>query len=222
MLALIHGFTPFGEHDLNPSEQLMASVGRTVRRTGHAKGSARVEVVTEVLPVSGQGVSEQVPKLIAEHRPDIWVGVGLAEGRPSLSIEAVAVNLAGWDEPDNDGELLERSPVVREGPAAYLTTLPVEQILEGWRLAGIPGYLSQTAGSFCCNQSFYLAAHTVSELGLPSVVGFIHLPLLPEQVVRPALQPSMAMELQAAGLATVINTSRMSTDDSGPYLRRTL
>lgn len=221
MLALLHGFTPFGEYDPNPSELLMGSVGRAVRRQRGGGGEDRIEVVTEVLPVSGESVAEQVPKLIAQYRPDVWMGVGLAAGRPSLSLEAVALNLAGWVEPDNDGKTLERGPVRADGPAAYLTTLPVEQILDGWRLAGIPGYLSQTAGSFCCNQSFYVAAHAVEELGLRCAVGFLHVPLLPEQVTEPARQPSMAMHLQGAGLAIAVNASRMSTKDSGPYLRRT-
>ena len=213
MIAVVHGFGPFGEHAVNPSELLVQSLA--------ARGEPGL--VTEVLPVSGQRVAQAVPELMRRHRPDLWLGVGLAAGRTALSIEAVAVNLRHWlgDEADTDGVTVDRQPVAKDGPAAYLTTVPVEAILGAWKEAGIPGYVSQTAGSYLCNMSFYTAAHTAGELGLSCMVGFLHVPLLPELVAAPERQPSMARALQASGLDLVIDACRTASDEAGLYLGRT-
>lgn len=243
MIAVVQGFAPFGDLDLNPSEELVLDLARRLQGedlsgdpagrdpTGPAS-AATDRILTEVLPVSWAGVSESVPKLMAEHRPDVWIGLGVAAGRPSLALEAVAVNLADSDQPDNDGVTLARLPVRADGPPAHLSTLPVEAILRAWREAGIPGYLSQSAGSYLCNMSFYLAASSAEQLGLSCRVGFLHLPLFPVQVTDPARQPSMAPELQAAGLRAVIEACRHATltsessqgrhpvEESGLYLRR--
>jgi pyroglutamyl-peptidase len=219
MSVLVQGFGPFGGFDANPSELLVRDLA----------GRADPDTVTTVLPVSRAQVSEEIPRLMARHRPRAWLGVGLAAGRTALSIEAVAVNLADWPESDADydGVSVTRVPVAPSGPAAHLTTLPVERILGSWREAGIPGYLSQTAGSYLCNLSFYAAAQAASELRLECMVGFLHVPLLPELVSAPERQPSMHMALQARGLDLVIAACRAASGSAngsasgGIYLGRT-
>ena len=212
MFAVVQGFGPFGGFPANPSELLVRSLAER----------AEPDITTEVLPVSLRRAAAGVPALMAEHRPRVWLGVGLAAGRTALSVEAVAVNLADWPQAaaDDDGVAVERVPVSTDGPAAHLTTLPVHEILTSWRDAGIPGYLSQTAGSYLCNYSFYAAAQAARELGLACMVGFLHVPLLPELVNEPQQQPSMHMALQAAGLDLVLAACRDAAR-GGIYLGRT-
>jgi pyroglutamyl-peptidase len=211
MRVVVQGFGPFGDFAVNPSELLVRSLAE--------RGDP--DVMAEVLPVSKDRVAGAVPELIKAHRPDLWLGVGLAAGRPALAIEAVAVNLAHWppQRADADGVSVARQPVTADGPAAYVTTLPVEEILDAWRNAGIPGYLSQTAGSYLCNLSFYAAAQAAADLGVECRVGFLHVPLLPELVTEPDRQPSMSMTLQTAGLDLVLAASQRS--GGGLYLGRT-
>jgi pyroglutamyl-peptidase len=208
MFAVVQGFGPFGGFAVNPSELLVRSFAE---RCGP-------DVRTEVLPVSLNRVAAEVPKLMEEYRPRVWLGVGLAAGRPALSIEAVAVNLADWPDSaaDADGVSVARVPVAEAGPAAHLTTLPAGAVLGAWREAGIPGYLSQTAGSYLCNFSFYTAAQAAKLIGLACMVGFLHVPLLPELVTQPEEQPSMSMALQSAGLDCVIDACR-AADAGGIY-----
>jgi pyroglutamyl-peptidase len=209
MGIVIQGFGPFGDFAVNPSELLVRSLAE--------RGDPDVHTV--VLPVSLERTAVEVPRLMAQHRPEAWLGVGLAAGRTALSIEAVAVNLADWpaSEADVDGVSVTRRPIATDGPAAHLSTLPAEPVLAAWRAAGIPGYLSQTAGSYLCNFSFYTAAEAARELGLPCLVGFLHVPLLPELVSQPERQPSMAMALQAAGLDCVLDACRAARS-GGIYL----
>lgn len=209
MFAVVQGFGPFGGFDPNPSELLVRSLAER----------CDPDIRTEVLPVSIDRVRNEVPKLMEESRPRVWLGVGLAAGRPSLALEAVAVNLAGWPESDADadGVSVARMPVASGGSAAHLTTLPAEAILTAWRGAGIPGYLSLTAGSYLCNCSFYAAAEAARQLGLACMVGFLHVPQLPELVDKPEQQPSMSMALQSAGLDLVIEACR-TAEAGGIYL----
>jgi pyroglutamyl-peptidase len=223
VVTVVQGFGPFAAFTTNPAELLVRSLAE---RSG-------ADVITEVLPVSMQRVAAAVPELMARHRPGLWLGVGLAAGRPALSIEAVAVNLAHWpgdeapadaDAPqpaDADGVTVTRQPVAGHGPAAHLTTLPVEHILRAWQEAGIPGYLSQSAGSYLCNFSFYCAAQAAQDLGVACRVGFLHVPLLPHLVTDPQREPSMALALQEAGLDAVLRACKGASGPAGLYLGRT-
>jgi pyroglutamyl-peptidase len=203
MRILVQGFGPFGRFPTNPSELLVRALAARASDGLH----------TEVLETTAARVAEAVPALMAEHRPEVWLGVGLAAGRPSLSIEAVAVNLGCWetDDPENDSEQWPRRPVSGDGPAAYLTSLPVQEILGAWREAGIPGYLSNSAGTYLCNMSFYLATQAAERLGTGCLVGFLHVPQLPGEVTQPASEPSMSFALQQAGLDTVLDVCRAAT-----------
>lgn len=224
MRILVQGFGPFGRFPRNPSELLVRAL------TG--RPAAGDDVRAEVLEATAATVAEAVPALMDEFRPDVWVGVGLAAGRPALSVEAVAVNIGCWETGNRETSDSEaggpesggpetggpgtgsgpwpRRPVSAGGPAAYLTTLPAGEILGAWRDAEIPGYLSHTAGTYLCNMSFYLAAQAAERLGTGCLVGFVHVPLLPAQVTNPASEPSMSFALQQAGLDVVLDTCRAS------------
>jgi pyroglutamyl-peptidase len=215
MKILVQGFGPFSRFAVNPSELLV----RALRDRQPARDGLRAEV----LETTAANVAEAVPALMEDFRPDVWIGVGLAAGRPALSVESVAVNIGAWEtgapeagDTEAGGEPWPRQPVSSGGAAAYLTTLPTEEILGAWRDAEIPGYLSNTAGTYLCNMSFYLAAQAAERLGTGCLVGFVHVPLLPAQVTKPASEPSMSFALQQAGLDVVLDTCRASGRTGGP------
>lgn len=211
MLTLVQGFMPFGSFAANPSQELVEGLGRRVSAAGlgvGGRGAGAGRIVTAVLPTSYAAVSETVPALVDQHRPDVWVGIGLAAGRPSLSVEAVAVNRIASLEPDADGVVVLSASVRVGGPAAYLSTLPLEAVVAAWRAGGIPGCVSMSAGAFLCNMAFYLAAHSAARLGLDCRVGFLHVPLLPDQVADAAVQPSMTLDLQGRGLDVLLEVVR--------------
>lgn len=138
---------------------------------GTALGGARVESV--LLPVDANRAPEVLREALRRVRPDGVLLTGLASGRPQLSLERVAVNVADFRIPDNAGVIRTGEPVVEGGPDAYLTSLPVHGILATWREARVPGYVSDTAGLYLCNQVMYVARHA-----LPHEVacGFLHVP----------------------------------------------
>src|SRR5262249_54008355 len=85
-----------------------------------------------------------------------------------------------------------------DGPDAYFATLPVRAIVAAWHEAGIPGYLSDTAGTYLCNTAMYTALHATVDGELPA--GFLHLPSPPGGVAgRPPPAPGMPLATQVEG-----------------------
>jgi pyroglutamyl-peptidase len=61
-----------------------------------------------------------------------------------------------------------------EGPDARLSTLPLRSILAGRERRGVSGGLSNSAGTFVCNQVLYTLLGECARHGLPG--GFVHVP----------------------------------------------
>src|SRR5579875_2575451 len=139
-VVVLQGFGVFGNHRVNPSERLVRDLVETYPK-------ARASITGRVLDTSAGALAE-IPTLLETYRPDVYLGVGLAAGRAAGAVERVALNLSDYRIPDHDGVTLTEPPVVPGGPAAYWSPLPVPAIREAWRAADIPGYISNTAGTF--------------------------------------------------------------------------
>jgi pyroglutamyl-peptidase len=198
MKLLLTGFPAFADVERNPSEHIVAALD------GSAVGSA--DVVGRILPVSAERTPDAVRAAIAETSPVLSLLLGVAPGRTGLAIERVAVNLFDFPAPDNDGEQPVDVPIAAGGPVAYFATLPLRRIVEAWDAAGIPGYVSDTAGLYLCNAAMYTALDAAASGGPPA--GFLHLPSLPGEVAGQRMpQPSMPLETQIEGVRIALETS---------------
>ena len=191
--VLLTGFDAFGSSDLNPS-WLTAQALQGRRIHGHRVVAARLPTVFLESP-------EHLRALLKQHRPSLVIGLGLAGGRTSLSLERVAINVDDARIPDNAGAQPVDQPISADGPAAYFTRLPIKAMLLALQRAGIPAEVSQTAGTFVCNHVFYALMHALAtRRGFRQVRGgFIHLPYLPQQGT-----PSMPLEDMVRGLRVAI------------------
>jgi pyroglutamyl-peptidase len=190
MRILLTGFEPFGGQSLNPSWE--------VARALHGQTLEGAQLMAVQLPCVFAQALPVLQQALQKHQPDIVMALGQAEGRCDFSVERVAINVMDARIPDNAGAQPVDVPVVASGPAAYFSTLPIKAMVAGLRAAGFPASVSQTAGTFVCNQVFYALQHTLVGLGVHS--GFVHLPLLPEQAANwpgPSL-PSWPLPLQVA------------------------
>ena len=169
MIALVTGFDAFGGDAINPSYE---AVSRLPAHIG------TLNVVTAQLPTSFKRAVFKLRALIQREQPDIVLCVGLAADRPAISIERVAVNLDDARLPDNDGAMPKDKPVVRGGPAAYFSTLPVRRIAARLHAEKIPCELSLSVGAFVCNHVFYALMHLAAQRGKPLRAGFVHVPAL--------------------------------------------
>lgn len=162
-MILVTGFEPFGGLGHNPSAALLdllpeAVGGRPLRKA--------------VLPVDAEALPTALAALHALE-PEAVLHLGLAEKRPQLTLERLAVNLLDFERPDNRGVVRKDTPVVPGGPLALQARFPLKQALSRLKEAGIPTSQSLSAGSYLCNQAFYLSLHHLPEQ-VP--VAFLHLP----------------------------------------------
>src|SRR5699024_4546195 len=108
-------------------------------------------------PVSRRQCIPAVEAAIEQWNPSIVIGVGLADNRPGVCVERVAVNVADFPIRDNEGYLALNETLDPDGPVAYLSTLPIRACVSELREAGLPAQVSNAAGNFCCNMVMYSA-----------------------------------------------------------------
>ena len=199
--VLVTGFEPFGDSPLNPSRDAVAALhGRAIG--GHL-------VVGAELPTVFGASRERLEALLQEHRPRLVLCTGQAGGRPALSLERVAINVIDARIADNAGAQPVDDPVVPGGPAAYFTSLPIKAMHAALQATGLPAEVSQTAGTFVCNEVFYGLMHLLAQPRWRGVRGgFVHLPWLPEQG-----QPALPLEAMVRGLELAIACALATRDD---------
>jgi pyroglutamyl-peptidase len=195
--VLLTGFEPFDQDLINPSWE-------AARQLDGVQLAEDVQIVARRLPCAFATAGECLAELIGELRPVMVIATGLGPGRSDLSIERVAINVNDARIPDNLGAQPVDTAVVVGGPAAYFSTLPIKAMVKAVREAGVAASVSQTAGTFVCNQVFYLLQHALAGTAIRS--GFIHVPPMPEQVTV-AAQPSMALETLVKGLRVAVQAA---------------
>lgn len=159
-------------------------------------------VVSRILPVETSGMRERLQAAIQESGADIVLSLGQAGGRTGVALERVSVNVLDFEQPDNAGVMCTKMPISRGGPDARIANLPFEQIVSRWAGDGVPGYVSNSAGAYLCNQLLYEALGLAEVARLPLAVGFIHLPYLPEQAVAVGAEstPSLSFDLMTRAI----------------------
>ena len=187
---LITGFDPFGGQSINPAWE---AVKRLPERIGVFEVH-KLEIPT-VFGLAAQKVLEEAERC----RPDVIVCIGQAGGRTDVTPERVGINLRDARIGDNAGNQPQEEPIVHGGPDAYFSTLPVKRMAQAIQAAGYPGSVSNSAGTFVCNDVLYSLLHHYA--GTDVKVGFIHVPFLPEQGA-----PNLPLEQTAAALEAAIRS----------------
>lgn len=185
---LITGFDAFGGDHRNPS-------WLAVRALPDVVGNFEIRKL-QIPTVFGKAAA-LVLEEAREFHPDVILCVGQAGGRDAVTPERIAVNIRDARIPDNEGNQPNGDPVADDGPAAYFATVPVKAMAEAIRVAQIPGAVSNTAGTFVCNDTLYALLHHYA--GTTTRVGFIHVPYLPEQGT-----PNLPLEKTIAALTAAI------------------
>lgn len=203
--VLLTGFEPFDQDTLNPSWEAVRLLDETLINDD-------VRIIARQLPCVFSQAPAHLHALIERFTPQMVIAVGLGPGRSDIALERVAINLIDARIPDNQGEQPIDIPVAAEGPTAYFSTLPIKAMVAALRAAGIPATVSHTAGTFVCNQVFYSLQHTLAGSTVRS--GFMHVPLLTEQVALAAsAQPSMSQETLVKGLRVAVSAALNTLHD---------
>lgn len=199
---LLTGYEPFLDMKRNPSmEAIRLLDGREYNE---------YEVVVEEMPMRYAEIRDIIRGLIDKHQPAAVICTGVSSIATDIPVERVAINVGSADGRVNFGyERLDQT-LNPDGPTAYWSTLPIREIMEAIKEAGIPAHISNSAGTQGCNLVFYHLMDIIAEknLGIPG--GFIHVPRLPENAVG-SMNPSMSLldSAKALGIAADLTASKL-------------
>jgi pyroglutamyl-peptidase len=189
MKILLTGFEPFGAATSNPSGEIIKQISGD-------------NIVTAILPVAYTQSAEHLLVLIAEHNPDVVICLGQAEGRTQITPEKVAINLDDARLADNEGVLRNDVKILEAGPDAYFSTLPIKEIVEAIKSAGVPAAISLSAGAFLCNHVFYIVQNKFAGTHVRS--GFVHVPLMDSQAAEFPGLPTMPLDQMVTAVRAML------------------
>lgn len=226
VIGLVTGSAPFAGLPDNPAAELLAEVD------GVTFGGVTMRTVE--LPVSHARLPDLIDALAQEHRPALWVSLGLATGEPVFRLETTAINRVDFGVADNEGARpVGGGPIETAGPAARFATWDAPRLVADLLCEGHPTVVSHHAGTHLCNLVLYCLLGAMARAGLNGPAGFLHLPYSTAQVARflrdgppdgdrapmtPRALPSLPMATQRAALSRVLETLVM--DVSGEPARR--
>lgn len=182
---LVTGFEPFGKYSENSSWAVAEKVT--------ACGVVGAEVMVKRLPVSFAGVGIALRKAVEECCPDVIIMLGQAAGIDYIKLERIAINMMDATTPDNDGYLPDEEPICATGAAALFTNTDIKDLRRVVETHGIPAKVSNSAGLYVCNRTYYEALRLCNERpGMKAL--FVHLPLYEGQPSAAEEQPTMPLD----------------------------
>lgn len=167
---LITGFDPFGGESVNPSWEAVKCLPERI---------GEYELCKLEIPTVFDLASQMVLEKAVEIGPSVILCIGQAGGRAAVTPERIGINVRNARIPDNAGNQPMEEPIIPGGPDGIFATVPVVKMVQAIETAGFPGAVSNTAGTFVCNDTLYRLLHHYA--GTPVRVGFIHVPYIPQQ-----------------------------------------
>ncbi|WP_335582704.1 pyroglutamyl-peptidase I [Paenibacillus bovis] len=214
MKILVSGFEPFGGHTINPTEYLLEVIA------DHNWSDLTLELRTLLLPVHYDECVELLIQAVEEFQPDAVIACGLAEGRTAVSLERIAVNIKSVEPSasyaDNRNARPQDVPIHEGGPDGLFATLPIRRITERLVENGIPAEISNTAGTFICNNTMYGILDYVQQQRPGVLAGFVHFPASTEMALHKPSLPSLPISLMSRALQLIIRTTveQLQTDSA--------
>lgn len=197
-MILVTGFGSYREA-INASGALVQSLRDDLPETlSHLREKLVFEVITcddTSRETEHQSLETQLSELIIRYQPALCVHTGQAPSRNKITIEKIAANT------------FMRQIIDPARPVAYWSNLPgmdgMKEVLEAHR---IPAVYSFYGGQHLCNHILYSSLYFAQSRGLRHKSGFIHIPVLPEQVIeRHCESACMPIDMLRKALSLIIN-----------------
>ena len=167
MKVLLTGFEPFGGDVVNSSLETVRAVA--------------CDELTGILPVSFKRVEEAICGLIDEAEPDVMIMLGQSGKSDCIKIERVALNIMDSNKGDNDGYAPDEETICPDAPPAYFTQIPVKKLRDILVQNEISAKVSNSAGLYVCNRTYFAALHHIVTTGGNTKAVFIHLPKISDE-----------------------------------------
>jgi pyroglutamyl-peptidase len=92
--------------------------------------------------------------------------------------------------------------IIQGGPDGFFSTLPVEEMVTALQMENLPASISYSAGTFVCNNLFYLIQFHCKGKSIHS--GFVHVPLMQSQASEFPGMPTLEIDRMAAAIKTIL------------------
>ena len=149
------------------------------------------EIFGRIMKVDFNESAKQLKEYIHEVQPDIIISLGLAGGRYKITPERIAINIKDG-EPDNNGFAPVDEKIHADGEDAHLSSLPIRRMVESLNKEGFPADISNTAGTYLCNNIMYEGLSYAKQQG-DVLAGFIHIPASFELAIQHGKIPGWHM-----------------------------
>jgi pyroglutamyl-peptidase len=197
-MILVTGFGPYHE-DSNASGELVRSLMEALPEDlVHLKDELVFEIITcdvTSRETESQSLEAILEELLRRYEPKLCIFTGQAPDYNKVTIEKMAANT------------FMREVIDPDRPVAYWSNLPGTDSLPGVLEAqGIPAADSFYAGQHLCNHILYSSLDFAEKNGLEYRSGFIHIPVLPEQVISLHCNAAaMPLDVTRKALSLIIN-----------------
>ena len=205
-MILITGFGPY-QQSTNASGVLVTSL--------------KDELTKELLPLQERLVFEvincndtsretehlsleaQLSELLKRYQPSLCIHTGQAPPYNKITIEKIATNS------------FMREIIDPDRPVAYWSNLPgtdsSDSLIPILEDQGIPAGYSFYCGQHLCNHILYSSRYFSEKNGQSHKSGLVHVPLLPEQVIKEHRDsPYMSLEMSRKALSIIIHHAASS------------
>jgi len=210
MKVLITGFEP-NDDGLNASELIVASL----RDNSTQELKQYIHYMDyKIMPSNTNILGQVVDETLKAISPDICIGVGQARGYNRITLERMAKNLRYFVTLDRARNAPKGEQIVQNAPVAYWNSLlEQDSLVSLLESHNIPARVSNDCGTHLCNQVFYHFLHWKEAYKPGMKVGFVHIPVLPEQVIQYwAESPFMPMEMTRQALSLIISKQMQIVD----------
>lgn len=204
MKILVTGFDPFWNYKKNPSMEAVKKLPSTI---------LNAEIIKLEIPTVFKKSIDEIEKAIIKYDPDVILSIGQAGGNVDITVERVGINLDDFEINDNEKNKIIDESIFKDGEKAYFSKLPIKAIVKNINEAKIPASISDRSGTFICNHVLYGVCYLIDKKYKNKRSGFIHIPLLPEQVVGEYKKPSMSLETIVKGLIAAIEAIIKNEND---------
>lgn len=164
---LLTGYEPFLDFKVNPTEEVVRELDGQVIGEYHITG--------RVYPVVFKEIKSYIEHDIDEVRPDAVINLGLAGNIHTIDLERIAINLRDGKK-DNSGFKPDGEKIELQGPDGMFSTLPIKDIEHKLKEKQIPVRITNSAGTYLCNNLMYSTLFYLKNKNLNIPAGFIHVP----------------------------------------------
>ena len=156
MRCLLTGFDAFGETDVNPSQSAVERVADTLRLDADGADVPVTKLILTTCCGEAWSAVEAHAKAMDAKEPFFVLLSGFAGGRDRICLERFALNVRQYRIADNRGHQWRDEFIDKGAPDALRTTLPLDDLANALGANSLACDVSNYAGSFVCNETYYL------------------------------------------------------------------